>query len=125
MFGVALGYCLIYVPLHVLLCLILAAILLTTGERWGRLTAGEGALLYGALLGGVLLWVASVCGGSGSLLPAVDGQGPGGEPPGRPWVDACAYAWRGGSRTGCFFRAMGSASRRVSMLLPEPGIQAD
>ena len=60
MFGVALGSCLVYVPLLVLLCLILAAILLTTGERWGRLTAGEGALLYGALLGGVLLWVAGV-----------------------------------------------------------------
>lgn len=76
MFGVALGSCLVYVPLLVLLCLILAAILLTTGERWGRLTAGEGALLYGALLGGVLLWVASVWGGSGSLLPVVEGQGP-------------------------------------------------
>src|SRR3990167_6726614 len=34
------------------------------------------SLLYGALLGGVLLWVASVWGGSGSLLPVVEGQGP-------------------------------------------------
>jgi len=76
MFGVALGSCLIYVPLLVLLCLILAAVVLATGERWGRLTAGEGAMLYGALLGGVLLWVASVWGGSGSLLSVVEEQGP-------------------------------------------------
>ncbi|MEK7293882.1 MAG: hypothetical protein AAB049_02785, partial [Nitrospirota bacterium] len=74
--GVVLGSYLVYVPLLVLFCLILAAVILTIGERRGRLTIGEGAILYGALLGGVLLWTVSAWDGSGSLLASLDGQGP-------------------------------------------------
>jgi competence protein ComEC len=74
--GVALGSYLVYVPLLVLFCLILAAVILTIGERWGRLTIGEGAILYGALLGGVLLWTVSAWGGSGSRLASLEAQGP-------------------------------------------------
>jgi competence protein ComEC len=73
--GVALGSCLIHVPLLILLCLILAAISLTLGERYGKLTAGEGAVLYGALLGGILLWAASAW-DAGSPLAALDGREP-------------------------------------------------
>jgi competence protein ComEC len=74
--GVVLGSYLVYLPLCVLFCLILAAIGLTLGERRGRLTAGEGAVLYGALLGGVLLWPASSWDGSGSPPAALEEQGP-------------------------------------------------
>ncbi len=74
--GVALGSYLIYVPLLVLCSLVLAAIVLTIGERQGRLTAGEGLLLYGALLGGVLLWAVSVRDAQGLPPAALDGQGP-------------------------------------------------
>lgn len=74
--GVALGSYLIYVPLLVLFCLILAAVILTIGERCGRLTIGDGAILYGALLGGVLLWTLSAWDGSGSLLASLEAQGP-------------------------------------------------
>ena len=74
--GVALGSYLVYVPLLVFFCLILAAVILTIGERWGRLTIGEGAILYGALLGGVLLWAVSAWDGSGSLPASLEGQGP-------------------------------------------------
>lgn len=66
--GVALGSYLVYVPLLILFCLILAAIGLTLGERYGKLTAGEGAVLYGALLGGILLWAASAWDAAGSPL---------------------------------------------------------
>ena len=74
--GVVLGSYLVYLPLCVLFCLILAAISLTIGERRGRLTVGEGAVLYGALLGGVLLWATFSWNGSGSLLAALEEQGP-------------------------------------------------
>ena len=74
--GVVLGSYLVYLPLCIFFCLILAAVSLTLGERRGLLTAGEGAVLYGALLGGVLLWTASSWDGSGSSLAALEGQGP-------------------------------------------------
>jgi competence protein ComEC len=74
--GVALGSFIPYFPLSVLFLLILAAIGLTVGERYGRLTAGQGVALYGALLGGVLLWTMSARDGTGSSLAALDGQGP-------------------------------------------------
>lgn len=74
--GVALGSFLPYFPLSVLLLLILAASGLTFGERYGRLTAGQSVALYGALLGGVLLWTMSAREGTGSSLAALDGQGP-------------------------------------------------
>ncbi len=73
--GVVLGSCLVYVPLLVLFCLILSAICLTIGERRGWLTVGEGAVLYGALLGGVLLWAISAWDGEGSSLAALEEQG--------------------------------------------------
>jgi len=74
--GVALGSYLVYVPLLILFCLLLAAISLTIGERYWKLTASQGAVLYGALLAGVLLWAACAGGGPGSPLAALDGQGP-------------------------------------------------
>jgi len=74
--GVALGSYLVYVPLLILFCLLLAAISLTIGERYGKWTAAQGAVLYGALLAGVLLWEACAGGGPGSPLAALDGQGP-------------------------------------------------
>lgn len=66
--GVVLGSYLVYFPLSIGVCLVLAAVGLTVGERRGWLTAGEGIALYGALLGGVLLWVVSV--GDGPAFPA-------------------------------------------------------
>lgn len=74
--GVVLGSYLPYVPLSILLLLILAAILVTVSERHGRLTAREGAVLYGGLLLGVVLWVVSTWNGAGSSLTDFDGQGP-------------------------------------------------
>jgi competence protein ComEC len=74
--GVALGSYLVYLPLLVLFCLILAAAILTIGERRGRLAVGEGAVLYGALLGGVLLWTLSARDGPGPPLASLEGQGP-------------------------------------------------
>jgi competence protein ComEC len=74
--GVALGSYLAYVPLLILFCLVLAAIILTIGEQRGGFTAGEGAALYGALLGGVLLWVASTWTGPGPSLASLEGEGP-------------------------------------------------
>ncbi len=74
--GVALGSFLVYLPLSVLFVLILAAITLADGERHGRLTAGEGSVLFGALLGGVLLWTVSAWDGTGTSLAVLEGQGP-------------------------------------------------
>lgn len=72
----ALGSCLVYVPLLILSCLILAAVGLTLGERRGALTAGEGAALYGALLAGVLLWASAAWDRAGASLAALETEGP-------------------------------------------------
>lgn len=74
--GVALGSCLAYVPLLIFLVLILAAIGLTVVERRGRLAAREGVLLYGALLGGVLLWTCAAQDTAGAPLATRDAQEP-------------------------------------------------
>ncbi len=74
--GVVCGSYLVYLPLLVLFCLILVAAGLTLGERQGLLTVGAGAILYGALLGGVLLWTTSAWEKFESPLAALDGQGP-------------------------------------------------
>lgn len=66
--GVVLGSYLFYFPLSIGVCLILAAVGLAIGEQRARLSAGEGTALYGALLGGVLLWVVSA--GNGPAFPA-------------------------------------------------------
>lgn len=73
--GVVLGSFLVYFPLSILCCLILAAVGLTVGERHGTWTPLQGAALFGALLGGVLLWVAAG-GGLPSGLAALEDQGP-------------------------------------------------
>lgn len=74
--GVVLGSYLIFFPLSILGGLLVAAVGLSIGERWGRLTAGEGVALYGALLGGVLLWVVSAWDGPATPLATGDSQEP-------------------------------------------------
>jgi competence protein ComEC len=73
--GVVLGSYLVYFPLTILICLILAAVGLTIGERSGTWTAAQGTVLYGALLGGVLLWAAAG-GGPAAELAALEHRGP-------------------------------------------------
>ncbi len=74
--GLALGSYLPYLPLTILALLVVSAVILSLRERRAVLARRGGVLLYGALLGGILLWTLAAVWTQHVRPLAQAGQGP-------------------------------------------------